>query len=319
MHNLYGPTEAAIDVTYYDCSQLNTPFVPIGVPISNIQIYILDKHYNPQPLGVPGELYIAGDGLARGYHNRPELTSEKFVVNPFIPGSRMYKSGDLARWMEDGNIEYLGRIDCQVKIRGFRIETGEIETWLNEHPEINDSCVVVQGLCAEKQLIAFYLAKETIADKIVKLPIEGLWAHLLQKLPDFMLPAAFVSLETFPMTPNGKLNRRALECMAVNIESSQTYLAPRNSTEQQLVDIWAELLKMKPEKIGINDNFFELGGHSLLITQLISKIRNQLEVDLPLNAFFHIYTIADIAGVINTVNNHGEVELDDVEFEEITI
>lgn len=319
LHNLYGPTEAAIDVTFFNCSQLKTQFVPIGAPISNIQIYILDKYHNPQPMGVPGELYIAGTGLARGYHNRPELTKEKFVPNPFNPGTRMYKSGDLACWLEDGNIEYLGRIDTQVKIRGFRIETGEIETRLTQHPEVNNSCVVVQGQNAQKQLIAFYHAKDTKEGAIVKLPVESLRSYLLQTLPDYMLPAAFVSLEAFPMTPNGKLNRYALEVMDVHMESSQTYLAPRDETEQQLVTIWAEVLNMKPEKIGINDNFFELGGHSLLIAQLISKIKNQLTVDLPLNTFFDLYTIAGIAEIINAVKYQGEDAFGDVEFEEIII
>jgi acyl-CoA synthetase (AMP-forming)/AMP-acid ligase II len=145
LHNLYGPTEAAIDVTAYDCSQLDYPFVPIGAPIANTQIYILDQHNNVQAIGVPGELHIAGDGLARGYLNRPELTQEKFVANPFMPGSRMYKTGDLARWLDDGNIQYLGRIDTQVKIRGFRIELGEIEACLNQHPGIEDSVVIAQG------------------------------------------------------------------------------------------------------------------------------------------------------------------------------
>lgn len=319
LHNLYGPTEAAIDVTFFDCSQLSTPFVPIGAPISNIQIYILDKHNNPQPLGVPGELHIAGDGLARGYHNRHELTSEKFVPNPFTPGSRMYKSGDLARWMDDGNIEYLGRIDTQVKIRGFRIETGEIETRLHQYPQINNCAVVVQGEGAEKKLIAFYLAKETREGNVVKLPIENLKSFLLQVLPDYMLPAAFVSLVEFPLTPNGKLNRSVLESMNVQMESSNAYVAPRNETEQQLVDIWGRALGIESGKIGVNDSFFELGGHSLLIAPLLSQIRNQFAVDLPLNTFFDVYTVAGLAEVIKAVNHQDAEEFGDIEFEEFTL
>jgi amino acid adenylation domain-containing protein len=159
LHNLYGPTEAAIDVTAYDCSRLNYPFVPIGTPIDNIQIYILDQHGQLQPIGAPGELQIGGDGLARGYLNRPELTREKFVANPFVPGTRLYKTGDLARWLDDGDIQYLGRIDTQVKIRGFRIELGEIEARLDQHSGIQDSAVVAQGEGANKRLIAFYRAK----------------------------------------------------------------------------------------------------------------------------------------------------------------
>ena len=319
LYNLYGPTEAAIDVTFFDCSQLRTPFVPIGAPISNTQIYVLDRHYHLQPLGVAGELYIAGEGLARGYLRRPDLTRERFVANPFNPGLRMYKSGDLARWREDGTLEYLGRMDTQVKIRGFRIETGEIETRLDQHPEINSSGVVVKGKNARKKLIAFYLAKGTKAGSIIKLPTEDLRSHLLQTLPDYMLPAAFVSLEEFPVTSNGKLNRCALESMDVYVESSQTYSVPRDATEQQLVRIWAEVLNIPPERIGIHDNFIELGGHSLLVAQLIAKIRNQLAVELPPNAFFNLSTIAGITEVIEAVNYQGEDEFGDIEFEEITL
>ncbi|ELR72059.1 Long-chain-fatty-acid--CoA ligase [Fulvivirga imtechensis AK7] len=319
LHNLYGPTEAAIDVTFFDCSRLKTPFVPIGAPISNIQIYILDKYNNLQPLGVPGELHIAGDGLARGYHNRHELTSEKFVNNPFSPGKRMYKSGDLARWMEDGNIEYLGRIDTQVKIRGFRIETGEIETILHQHPDINNCAVVVQGEGVEKKLLAFYLAKDTKEGNVVKLAAESLKSFLLQSLPDYMVPAAFVSLEEFPLTPNGKLNRRALESIDVQMESSKAYVAPHNDTEQRLTEIWGETLGIEAKKIGVDDNFFELGGHSLLVAPLLSEIRDQFAVDLPLNTFFDVYTVAGLAEVIKAAEDQDEEELGDIEFEEFTL
>jgi amino acid adenylation domain-containing protein len=315
LYNLYGPTEAAIDVTSYDCSNLNLLFVPIGAPISNIQIYILDNYLNPQPINVPGELYIAGDGLARGYLNLPDLTREKFIPNPFNQGLRMYKSGDLACWLEDGNIEYLGRIDTQVKIRGFRIEIGEIESKLNQHPLVNNCCVVVQGQDAEKKLIAFYQVKEMETE----LSVDSLRFHLSQTLPDFMIPAVFVSLEDFPVTPNGKINRRALENMDVNVKSSQEYLVPRNTTEEQLVCIWADVFNMKPEKIGVNDSLFELGGNSLLIVQLISKIRSQLAVDLPLNTFFYLYTVADIAEFIDAIGNQDEKKQGNDEFEEFTI
>src|SRR5882672_11909846 len=244
LHNLYGPTEAAIDVTAFDCSQLNYPFVPIGAPIDNIQLYILDRHNHPQPIGVPGELHIAGDGLARGYLNRAELTEEKFVANPFQPGTRMYKTGDLARWLDDGNIQYLGRIDTQVKIRGFRIELGEIEVRLNQHPEIQDSAVIAYGQDTNKQLVAFYRAKGSQADHLVQLSKEELRAHLLQTLPDYMAPAAFVSLAAIPLNANGKVDRRALARMDVTLASGQEYVAPRNQTERQLVKIWAQVLQL---------------------------------------------------------------------------
>jgi amino acid adenylation domain-containing protein len=298
LHNLYGPTEAAIDVTAYDCSQLSYPFVPIGTPIDNTQIYILDPHNHLQPMGVPGELHIAGDGLARGYLNRPELTQEKFVANPFQPGTRMYKTGDLARWLEDGNIQYLGRIDTQVKIGGIRIETGEIEAQLNQYPGIQDSVVVAQGQEANKQLIAFYRAKDSTADHLVHLPYQELRAQLSRALPEYMVPAVFVSLAEIPLNSNGKVDRRALARMEVRIASDQEYVAPRTETEKQLVEIWAEVLKLTPQRIGVNDTFFELGGHSLLATQLISKIRSQLDIDLRVKDLFEHTSITQLAELI---------------------
>jgi thioesterase domain-containing protein len=267
----------------------------IGRPIDNTQIYILDQHNNAQPIGVPGELHIAGDGLARGYLNHPELTAERFVANPFEPGARMYKTGDLARWLEDGNIQYLGRIDTQVKIRGIRIETGEIEARLNQHSEIQDSAVIAQGQGADKQLIAFYRAKETQADHIVDLRNEELRAHLLRTLPEYMVPVGFVSLAAIPLNPNGKVDRRALARMDLTVESGQEYVAPRNDAERQLVEIWAEVLQLAPEKIGINDSFFQLGGHSLLAPRLFSTIERRLGRRLPLGVLYRSPTIEAMA------------------------
>jgi len=300
LHNLYGPTEAAIDVTAFDCSTLTYPFVPIGAPIDNIQIHILDRHNHLQPVGVPGELHIAGDGLARGYLNRPELTQERFVANPFRLGARMYKTGDLARWLDDGNIQYLGRIDTQVKIRGFRIELGEIEARLNQHPQIQDSAVVAQGEGADKHLVAFYRAKETTADQIVQVPYDQLRAHMQQTLPEYMVPAALVSLAAIPLSSNGKVDRGALTRLDVTRTSDREYVAPRNDTEARLAGIWAQILNLAPEKVGVHDNFFELGGHSLLATQLISKIRTQLDIDLPLKTLFERTSIAQLAELIAT-------------------
>ena len=253
---------------------------------------------HPQPIGVPGELYIAGDGLARGYLHRPELTQEKFIANPFEPGTRMYRTGDLARWLDDGNIQYLGRIDTQVKIRGFRIELGEIEACLNQHPGIEDSVVITQGQDADKQLTAFYRAKETQADHMVQLPNEELRANLLRTLPDYMAPAVFVSLLAIPLNPSGKVDRRALAQINVQIASSREYVAPRNDTEMQLVEIWAAVLKLSPEKIGINDNFFELGGNSLSAVQLMAKINKRFNQLLPLAAMFTASNIAALAKLI---------------------
>jgi acyl carrier protein len=212
----------------------------------------------------------------------------------------MYKTGDLARWLDDGNLEYLGRIDTQVKIRGFRIETGEVEARLNQHAAVQDSAVIAQGDGANKQLVAFYRAKDTTADQIVQLPNEELRAHLLRTLPDSMVPAAFVSLAAIPLTSNGKVDRRALERMDVLAAASRDYVAPRNATEAGRVAIWAEVLKRAPETIGVDDDFFELGGHSLLATQLISKIRGQMDVDLPLRTAFERPSIAALAQFIAT-------------------
>lgn len=303
LHNLYGPTEAAIDVTFYDCTKIGYPFVPIGAPIDNTQIYIVDSDNNPQPVGVPGELHIAGDNLARGYLKRPELTAERFIANPFRPGTRMYKTGDLARWLDDGNIQYLGRIDDQVKIGGVRIETGEIETYLNRHPAISESVVLARGPDGYKQLIAFYRVHDSIKEDVAKLAHKELRAYLLEALPEYMIPAAFVSIAAIPVTSNGKADRRALQQIDVGLESSQEYVAPRNNTEQKLVEIWAHVFKekgfvMEKARIGVNDNFFELGGNSLLATQLLYRIRSQLGVDLPVRALFDQVTISQLADLI---------------------
>ena len=236
--NVYGPTECTVDATICAISGQKHANPSIGRPIANTQVYILDRHQHLQPVGVPGELHIAGAGLARGYLNRADLTREKFVANPFEPGTRMYMTGDLARWLQDGTIQYLGRIDTQVKIRGFRIELGEIEGRLQEHPRLQDSVVIAQGQDGSKRLVAFYRAVETEGDHVVEVAYEELRAHLLQTLPEYMLPAAFVSLAAIPLNPNGKVDRRALARMEVTLTSAEEYVAPRNSREQQLVEIW---------------------------------------------------------------------------------
>ncbi|RYG15121.1 MAG: amino acid adenylation domain-containing protein, partial [Chitinophagaceae bacterium] len=296
VYDLYGPSE---DTTYstFTLREKNSPQT-IGRPIANTQVYMLDKFNNPQPIGIPGELHIAGDGLARCYLNRPELTQEKFVTNPFNQGTRMYKTGDLARWLENGTIEYLGRIDTQIKIRGFRIETGEIETRLNQYQEIKESIVVAQGEGANKRLVAFYVANSTTADNIITLANEELKSYLHRIVPEFMVPAAFISLAAIPLTPNGKVNRRLLESMTVNFESSQAYEAPRNKHEKKLVNIWSHVLNIPAETVGVNDNFFELGGHSLLATQLISRIRSEFDANLSLKNIFEKSTVAEIAHLI---------------------
>ena len=321
--NGYGPTETT---TFASCYVVPAALdavasLPIGRPIANAQIYILAPGGEPQPVGVPGELHIAGDGLARGYLNRPELTEEKFVANPFLPGTRMYRSGDLARWREDGNIEFLGRRDTQVKIRGYRIELGEIEAELSRHPEIRDSVVVAQGGEGNRRLIAFYRAKNTDAEPVT-LPPQDLRSHLRRALPAYMEPAAFVSLAAIPLTPNGKVDRVALSRMDVTIASAHEYLAPRNETERELVEICAEVLKLAPAAIGVNDDFFELGGQSLLATQAISRMRSRLNIELPLKAFFECSSVAQLAQRIGAAA-HSEVPpiepIDRTEFERLPL
>jgi amidohydrolase len=297
VYDLYGPSE---DTTYstYALRSKNGPQT-IGRPVANTQVYILDNSQQIQPIGVAGELHIAGDGLAREYLSRPELTQEKFVANPFEPGTRMYRTGDRARWKEDGTLQYLGRIDTQVKIRGFRIEIGEIEVRLSEYPGVQDCAVVAQGEGAGRQLVAFYRAKETTADHSVVLPSGELRAHLQRTLPDHMVPAAFVSLAAIPLHPNGKVDRRTLMKMDAMIASGEAYVAPRNQVEERLARLFGEVLKREPDRIGVHDNFFELGGHSLVATQLISKVRGQFGVELPLKSIFQHTTVAELSELIS--------------------
>ncbi|HET8772838.1 MAG TPA: amino acid adenylation domain-containing protein, partial [Thermoanaerobaculia bacterium] len=285
--NVYGPTECTVDATV---ARIAADVPRLGRPIANTRIYILDRSGQPVPAGVPGELHIGGAGVARGYWNRPALTAQRFIADPF-GGGRLYRTGDLARWLADGTLQYLGRIDTQVKVRGFRIEMGEIEARLREHPAIEDCAVVARGEGADKQLVAFYRAAS-------EAPYDELRAHLAAMLPDYMVPAAFVSLPAIPLTPNGKVDRRALERMDVTLAAGRDYVAPRSEAEQQLVEIWAAVLHREPETIGVHDNFFELGGHSLLATQLISRVRGMLDVDLPLRTLFERGTVAQLAEAV---------------------
>ena len=310
LHNLYGPTEAAIDVTAWTCQpQSDLSFVPIGRPIANTQIYILDSEGQPVPVGVPGELHIGGVGLARGYLNRPELTSEKFIPNPFEKSkvesqkskeNRLYKTGDLARYRADGNIEFLGRIDHQVKIRGFRIELGEIEAVLSQHPIIKETVVVAHQNELSQRLVAYIVPQSG-----QKLTIAELRSFLAAKLPDYMLPSAFVFLEALPLTPNGKLDRRSLPAPDwTQLQAETAFVAPRTPVEQALAEIWTQVLGVT--QVGIHDNFFELGGHSLLATRVISQLRQVLDVELPLRSLFEAPTVAGLAQAVEATNNIGD-------------
>jgi len=293
MINHYGPTETTVGVCTYLLSLSDLPnTIPIGRPIANTRIYILDCYGEPVPVGVAGELYIGGAGVARGYLNRPELTAEKFVKDPFAAeaGARMYKTGDLGRWLPDGNIEYLGRNDDQVKIRGFRIELGEIEARLAEHAGVREAVVVArEDEPGEKRLVAYYTSSDTTEPSI---GAEELRGHLLARLPEYMVPAAYVRLERMPLTANGKLNRKGLPAPEGDAYAVREYEEPRGETEKKLAEIWAEVLKV--ERVGRQDNFFELGGHSLLAVSLIERMRRQgLQVDV--RTLFMTPTLAGLA------------------------
>ncbi|NET61393.1 MAG: AMP-binding protein, partial [Symploca sp. SIO2E6] len=302
--NIYGPTETTVWSTTREvkpnCTSLNKD-VPesIGRPIANTVIYILDSHLQPVPIGVPGELYIGGIGLARGYLNLPELTQAKFIPNPFSnqPGSRLYKTGDLARYLPDGNIEYLGRIDHQVKIRGFRIEVGEIEAVLAQHSQVREAVVIArEDIPGDKRLVAYLITNDA------KTTINDLRSFLKTKLPEYMIPAAFVFLEAIPLTPNGKVNRRALPIPdASSLLRESSFIAPRDSVELQLAQIWSEILGVSP--IGVRDNFFDLGGHSLLAVRLMANIEQQFGKNLSLSALFQGATLEQLATLLHQQTN----------------
>ena len=304
VYNLYGPSE---DTTYstFTLVENSKDIVPtIGRAIANTQTYILDRHLQPVPIGVPGELHLGGMGLARGYLNQPELTQQKFIANPFVGEfretplreSRFYKTGDLAKYQPNGKIQYLGRIDNQVKIRGFRIELGEIETALNNHPQVRQGVVIVrEDDWSDKRLVAYIVSEG-------KQPVcSDLRDYLKQKLPEYMIPSAFVLLEAIPFTPNGKIDRRALPAPKADI--FQEFVLPRTPTQSVLAAIWAEVLKL--QQVGIEDNFFELGGHSLLATQVISRIREAFELEIPLNCLFANPTIKELSQQVEIIRQQG--------------
>ncbi|MEG3870446.1 amino acid adenylation domain-containing protein [Microcoleus sp. Z1_B5] len=306
--NLYGPTETTIWSTLYQVDRKDES-VSIGRPIANTQIFILDRYLMPVPVGVFGELHIGGAGLSRGYLNRPELTAEKFIPNPFaedpthasfilnsssfILSERLYKTGDLARYLPDGNIEFMGRSDNQVKVRGFRIELGEIEAVLSQYPAVREAIALVrEDNPGDKRLVAYIVANSALKTQDSEL-INDLRSYLKQKLPQYMIPSAFVLLESLPLTPNGKIDRRSLRAPDTNTaEFESNFTEPRTPDEQLIAEIWAEVLGL--ERVGIHDNFFELGGHSLLATQAISRLREAFQVELPLRSLFESPTVATV-------------------------
>jgi amino acid adenylation domain-containing protein len=318
--NAYGPTETSVCASIGQCRPEDLK-VTIGKAIANVQIYILDAFLQPVPVGVSGELYIGGVGVARGYLNRTELTAERFIPNLFYPlnppltpldkggdesyetlkkggeqPSRLYKTGDLARYLPEGNIEYLGRIDNQVKIRGFRIELGEIEAVLRFHPQVREAVVLVNESdhTENRALVAYIVLNDpTFATQLLR-------EFVKQQLPDYMVPAYWLILENLPLTSNGKIDRRALPLPNPELHRSVDYVAPSNPTQEAIAAIFGQVLKL--EKVGINDNFFEIGGNSLQATQVISRLRESFALELPLRRLFEQPTVADLALAVTDIH-----------------
>ena len=304
LYNEYGPTEATVWCSVYRCEPGDeSNRVPIGRPIANTLLYVLDSHMQVVPVGVPGELHVGGAGVTGGYWNRPELTAERFIPNPFdsTRGARLYKTGDLARFLPDGNLEYLGRIDHQVKVRGFRIELGEIEAALLSHPAVREAVVIArEDTPGDKRLVAYYTPVETNAANAAALDAGQLRAHLLARVPEYMVPAAYVRLTAMPLTPNGKLDRKALPAPEADAYAVRGYEAPCGEIETALATIWCDVLKL--DRVGRHDNFFELGGHSLLAVILIEHMRRKgLQVDV--RALFAASTLAELAATVEAKAN----------------
>ena len=294
--NLYGSSEVSADCTWYDTRGAELrPNIPIGRPIANTQIYLLDSNLQPVPVGVPAELHVGGAGLAIGYYNRLELTKEMFIPNPFVSGERLYKTGDLARYLPDGTIEFLGRIDHQVKIRGFRIEPGEIESALADHPGVRQSVVALrQDDRGENCLVAYIVPKNQGSPSISKLV-----TYLRQKLPEYMVPSAFVTLNSLPLTTSGKVDRRALPAPEQKRpDLDQAYAAPRSELEQYLSKLWCDILHL--DRVGIHDKFFELGGNSIQAARCVHKLQKELGTRIPIISVFEAPTVNEYTEFLKT-------------------
>ncbi|MBT1695435.1 amino acid adenylation domain-containing protein [Fulvivirgaceae bacterium PWU4] len=287
--NVYGPTETTVWSSLIDLTEEDR--ITIGRPLGNTQLYVLDRHLHLQPRGAAGELYISGDGLAHGYWNNKALSDQRFISNPFRPGFKMYKTGDKARWTDSGTVEYLGRVDFQVKIRGHRIETGEIESLLKEHPQIKDAVVIAKASGNDTHLVAYYVCGEEIGNATLR-------SYLSGKLPDYMVPAYFVHLAALPLTPNRKLDRRSLPEPAISPQDGP--VAPANATEERLVKIWSEILKIDSDRISVLASFFELGGHSLKATTLVNRIFREFDVRISINEVFTQPDIRSLATALQT-------------------
>jgi len=301
LHNLYGPTEAAVDVTAFKCDAASHHrTVPIGRPIANTQIYLLDRHFQPVPTGVAGELYIGGVSLARGYSNRPDLTAERFIPDPFSrePGARLYRTGDIVRHLPDGNLLFIGRSDHQVKVRGFRIELGEIEELLRQHQQVKEAIVIARDdKHRGKQLLGYVVARDEVGAQAADDLGEQLKDYLRERLPEYMVPLSISLLDALPLSAHGKVNLLALPSPDLTgVETQENFVAPSNMLELRLAQIWQELLGA--HAVSVTANFFNLGGHSLLATQLASRVRREFSVELPLRRVFEKPTVAGLAEII---------------------
>ena len=311
LHNLYGPTEATIDVTWYKTAK-DDERIPIGKPIWNTHMYILNESLELTPIGIIGEICISGVGLSRGYLNNPELTDKQFVEHPFETDSKLYKTGDLGRWLSDGNIEYVGRKDDQVKIRGYRIEIGEIENALLHYPDLDSVAVVVkEDANNQKELVAYYTGKTVMNTTEIRM-------FLGEILPIYMLPVRYIQLKVIPLTTSGKTDKKMLP--DINILGSYTnneYVAPRNELEKKIVIIWEEVLGR--EKIGVTDNFFELGGDSLKVIQVIARLQDLMEFQLNIQNVFKYPTIEVLTEHVSFINQQNKLKINKSGFIEIDL
>lgn len=311
LFNGYGPTETVVTpLLWKACPQdpCGAAYAPIGTLLGRRRAYVLGADLDLLPLGLAGELYLGGEGVARGYLDRPALTAERFVPDPYGNGERVYRSGDLTRARADGLVDYLGRVDHQVKIRGFRIELGEIEARLHERADVREAAVAVQEGANGKYLVGYLVPGETprsSADSPAGLMVEqGAWFERIKQqlradLPDYMVPLHWLVLDRMPLNANGKLDRKALPALDIGQMQNQAYQAPRNELEETLARIWAEVLKV--ERVGVFDNFFELGGHSLLATQIASRVQKALQRNVPLRAMFECTTVEELASYIESL------------------
>lgn len=297
LHNVYGPTEATVDSSAWTLepgAPVPSVQLPIGRAISNTRLYVLDEHDQPVPVGVSGQLHIGGVGVARGYLGLAQMTAERFIDSPFVAGDRLYRTGDLVRYLPDGNLEFLGRNDFQVKLRGVRLELGEIESRLAAHPALREVAVLIR----DERLVAYFTVRGETPS------LESLRIHVLELLPEYMVPSAFVQLEALPLNPAGKLDRKALPEPGLEAVVSRTYEAPQGEVETLMAGIWAEMLKL--ERVGRHDHFFELGGHSLLAVGLVARLRKAgLEVDA--RTLFSQPTLAGLAGKVGALVQRVEV------------